>query len=50
MQQNEFSDEKETKFEGGQLINPHTQDYSFELTKMDPELYGQIQDLKRQRD
>ncbi|MBO6607228.1 peptidylprolyl isomerase [Psychroserpens sp.] len=42
----EFSDEEETKFEGGQLINPYTQDSSMELTKMDPELYGQIQDLK----
>ena len=42
----EFSDEKETKFQGGQLINPQTQDYNFELTKMDPEFYGQIQDLK----
>ncbi|WP_452222469.1 peptidylprolyl isomerase [Lacinutrix salivirga] len=42
----EMSDEKETKFQGGQLINPATQDYNFELTKMDPELYGQIQDLK----
>lgn len=42
----EFSDEKETKFDGGQLINPYTQDSTFELTKMDPELYGQIQDLE----
>lgn len=42
----ESSDEKETKFDGGQLINPETQDYSFELTKMDPELYGHIEDLK----
>nr|WP_321236719.1 peptidylprolyl isomerase [uncultured Psychroserpens sp.] len=42
----EFSDEEETKYEGGQLINPYTQDSSLELTKMDPELYGQIQDLK----
>ncbi|MDA0176171.1 peptidylprolyl isomerase [Mesoflavibacter profundi] len=41
----EFSNEKETKYQGGQLINPATQDYNFELTKMDPELYGQIQDL-----
>jgi peptidyl-prolyl cis-trans isomerase SurA len=41
----EVSDEKETKFEGGLLINPQTQDYSFELTKMDPELYAQIQNL-----
>ena len=40
------SDEKETKFDGGLLINPETQDYSFELTKMDPELYSQISNLK----
>ncbi|MCB0445158.1 MAG: peptidylprolyl isomerase, partial [Gelidibacter sp.] len=42
----QFSDEKETRNDGGQLINPKTQDYSFELTKMDPELYTQIQSLK----
>lgn len=42
----ESSDEKETRSEGGYLINPATQDYNFELTKMDPELYGQIQSLK----
>lgn len=41
-----FSDEKETRQDGGQLINPKTQDYGFELTKMDPELYAQIQNLK----
>ena len=42
----EASDEEETKFDGGQLRNPETQDYNFELTKMDPELYAQIQNLK----
>ncbi|OEJ98724.1 peptidylprolyl isomerase [Flavivirga aquatica] len=42
----EASDEKETKNNGGQLINPTTQDYNFELTRMDPELYSQIQNLK----
>lgn len=42
----ESSDEKETKYDGGQLINPETQDYNFELTRMDPELYSQIQNLK----
>ncbi|RLD28015.1 MAG: peptidylprolyl isomerase [Bacteroidetes bacterium] len=42
----EVSDEKETKYEGGLLINPETQDYIFPLTKMDPELYSQIQNLK----
>ena len=42
----EFSDEKETKFEGGKLTNPTTQDFNFELARMDTELYTQIQGLK----
>jgi len=42
----EVSDQVETKYDGGQLINPETQDYNFELTKMDPELYSQIEKLK----
>jgi peptidyl-prolyl cis-trans isomerase SurA len=42
----EASDEKETKNDGGQLINPTTQDYNFELTRIEPELYSQIQNLK----
>ena len=42
----EASDEKETRNDGGLLINPETQDYKFELTKMDPELYSQIANLK----
>jgi peptidyl-prolyl cis-trans isomerase SurA len=42
----EASDEKETRADGGQLINPQTQDYNFELTRMDTELYAQIQNLK----
>ena len=42
----EASDEIETRFDGGLLINPETQDYNFELTKMDPELYSQIANLK----
>lgn len=41
----EFSDEKETKFDGGLLRNPETFDHSFELTKMDPTLYSQVIDL-----
>lgn len=41
----ESSDEKETRNDGGQLINPETQDFNFELTKMDPELYSRIEDL-----
>ncbi|WP_338081484.1 peptidylprolyl isomerase [Aestuariivivens sediminis] len=42
----EASDEEETRAEGGQLINPTTQDYNFELTKMDTDLYTQIQNLE----
>ena len=42
----EFSDQKETKYEGGQMTNPTTQDFNFELTRMDTELYTQIQELK----
>jgi len=45
----ESSQERETKYQGGQLINPATQDYNFELTKMDPELYSQIQNLENNK-
>ena len=41
-----FSDEKETKFDGGLLRNPINFDSKFELTKMDPTLYNQVQNLK----
>lgn len=40
------SDEEETRNNGGVLINPTTGDTRFELTKMDPVLYGQAQKLK----
>lgn len=40
------SDEKETKANGGALINPRTLDTKFDLTKMDPSLYGQVSNLK----
>lgn len=41
-----FSDEKETKFDGGLLRNPINFDSRFELTKMDPALYNQVRNLK----
>jgi peptidyl-prolyl cis-trans isomerase SurA len=41
-----LSDEKETKANGGTLINPRTQDTHFELTKMDPTLYSEVSNLK----
>jgi len=40
------SDEKETRTNGGILVNPKTQDTRFELTKMDPALYSQVSGLK----
>lgn len=40
------SDEKETKTNGGALLNPKTQDTRFELTKMDPSLYTTVSNMK----
>ncbi len=40
------SDEKETKNNGGVLLNPRTMEPRFELTKMDPALYAQVSSLK----
>lgn len=41
----EFSNEKETRQNGGQLINNATGDKRFELAKMDTELYSRIYNL-----
>ena len=41
-----FSDQKETKFDGGQLRNPIDYGSRFELTNMDPAFYNQIRNLK----
>ena len=41
----QFSSEKETRLNGGVIINPATGDRRFELTKMDPVLYNQVRDL-----
>lgn len=41
-----FSDEKETKNDGGVLRNPSDFGSRFELTKMDPKLYNQVRSLK----
>ena len=40
-----LSDQKETRANGGALINPKTQDTRFELTKMDPAFYSQVSNL-----
>ena len=41
-----YSDEKETKNNGGNLINPRTLETRFELVKIDPALYSKVSDLK----
>lgn len=41
-----MSDEKETRANGGALVNPKTQDTHFELTNMDPSIYTQVSNLK----
>ena len=41
-----YSDEKETRLSGGQLVNPVSGDTRFELTKMDPSLSAQVYNLK----
>ena len=41
-----MSDEKETRTNGGALVNPKTQDTRFELTNMDPSIYSQVSNLK----
>jgi peptidyl-prolyl cis-trans isomerase SurA len=40
-----MSDEKETRANGGILLNPNTMEPRFELTKMDPTLYSQVSNL-----
>lgn len=40
------SDEKETRANGGTLINPKSLDSKFDMTKLDALLYGQVSNLK----
>jgi peptidyl-prolyl cis-trans isomerase SurA len=41
-----YSDDKKTKNNGGQLVNPVTFDTKFDLSKMDPTLSAQVYNLK----
>lgn len=41
-----MSDEKETRANGGVLLNPRTLESKFELTRMDPALYARVSGLK----
>ncbi len=42
----QYSDEKETRADGGLVVNPVTGDKRFELTKLDPILYEQVSGLE----
>jgi peptidyl-prolyl cis-trans isomerase SurA len=42
----QFSNEKETRNNGGQLVNPVSLDTRFDLTKMDPTLSAQVYNLE----
>lgn len=42
-----YSEDKETKNSGGLIINPYTGESNFEITRMDPALFGRISELKK---
>jgi len=42
-----YSEDKETKFNKGVIINPATGESKFELTRMAPALYARVNDLKK---
>lgn len=42
-----FSEDKDTKNNGGLIINPYTNESTFDLTRMDPTLYARVSDLKK---
>ena len=41
------SDDKDTKTNGGLLLNPRTSEPRFEISKLDPALYNQVNELKQ---
>ncbi len=41
-----YTDDKDTRLNGGVLMNPVTGDTHFDLTRMDPELYSKVSNLK----
>ena len=43
----QYSEDKETRFNGGLIINPNTGESKFDLTRMDPSLYARVNDLKK---
>ena len=43
----EFSEDTDTKNNGGLLINEYTGEATFDLTRMDPALYARVSNLKK---
>ena len=41
------SDDKDTRTNGGLLLNPRTSEPRFEISKLDPSLYNQVKELKQ---
>lgn len=41
-----YSQDKDTRLSGGVLMNPESGDTHFDLTRMDPELYAKVSNLK----
>ena len=42
-----YSEDKETKNNGGLIINPYSGESKFDLTRMDPALYARVNDLQK---
>ncbi len=42
-----YSDDKETKNNGGVIVNPYSGETKFDLTRMDPALYARVAELKK---
>lgn len=41
-----YSEDRDTKNNGGLIINPYTSESTFDLTRMDPALYARVNNLK----
>ena len=44
---NKYSEDKDTKNNGGVIVNPYTNETKFDLTRMDPSLYAIVNDTKK---
>ena len=43
-----YSEDKETKNNGGVIVNPYSGETKFDLTRMDPALYARVAELKKE--